>query len=459
MQLPERFVERLTAELGAVEAEALCHALDGVPPVSIRLNPAHGDAEALLRGLGAERRVGWSAQGWYLATRPSFTLDAAFHAGAYYVQEASSQFVERLLPSDIEGGRVLDVCAAPGGKTTLYASAVGRSGLVVANEIDRKRVQVLCDNVRKWGSGNVVVTCTDAAHLARLEGWFDVVAVDAPCSGEGMFRKDDGARGEWSEQHVYLCAERQDEILREAWQALRPGGRLIYSTCTFNREEDEGALERMTAWAEEELMAAPEVSLDPSWGVVAGQVGAFQTFHFYPHRAEGEGFFAAVACKAEDACVRMRCPKAKRSLLSPLDKPSQREVMRWVAEPEGMRFAMAGETCYGWFEEQAEAIRQLADLLPVVYSGVAMGQLFKGKLKPDQALAHFVGLRREVVPAAELHGEEALAYLRKQEVRVERFTEGLNLVLGEGRPIGFAKRIGTRVNNLYPNVLRILKNE
>lgn len=459
MQLPVRFVERITEQLGVEDASALCRALDGESPVSVRLNPSCEQADLLLEQLQATRRVGWCADGWYLQSRPSFTLDPAFHAGAYYVQEASSQFVSHLLPAEMTGRRVLDLCAAPGGKTTLYASRVGRTGLVVANEIDRKRVQVLADNVRKWGMGNVVVTCTDAARLSTIEGWFDVVAVDAPCSGEGMFRKDDGARGEWSEQNVRLCAARQDEILEAAWHALRDGGTLIYSTCTFNREEDEGTLERLLEQIGEEVTEAPEVAVEASWGVVAGRVGAFQTFRFFPHRAEGEGFFAAVARKASAGGGRNRLPRGKRSVIAPLDKQAQREVMRWVQEPDEMRFGLAGETCYGWFAEQAEAVKQLSELLPVVYSGVAVGQLFKGKLKPDDALAHFVALKCEAVAEATLTREEALCYLRKQDVAVDRFTEGLNLVRCDGRALGFAKRIGNRVNNMYPNVLRILKNE
>lgn len=459
MQLPERFVARMTAELGDREAAELCAALDTESPTSIRLNPHATAVEPLLERLGADRAVPWSERGRYLRERPLFTFDPAFHSGAYYVQEASSQFVERLLPEEVAGMRLLDLCAAPGGKTTLYASKVGSAGLVVANEIDHKRVKVLADNVRKWGTGNVVVTCTDAAHLAQLEGWFDVVAVDAPCSGEGMFRKDDAARGEWSEQNVRLCAARQDEILTEAWRSLRAGGTLIYSTCTFNREEDEGSLERFMADFGEELIEAPEVEIPDAWGIIAGRVGAFQTFRFLPHRAVGEGFFAAVARKSEEAGGRSRLPKSKRAVISAVDKPAQRELERWVESPDGMRFGLAGENCYGWFKEQADAVKQLSELLPVVYSGVAMGQLFKGRLKPDQALAHFVGLNRTAVPAAELSQEESLAYLRKQDVAAERFADGVNLVCCEGRPLGFAKRIGTRVNNLYPNALRILKNE
>lgn len=454
MQLPPRFVERIREQLGAEEAERLCDALEGEQPTSVRLHPLRG----VLSGWSEAEPIPWSEAGRYLAARPSFTLDPAFHGGAYYVQEASSQFVGRLLPADCTGMRILDLCAAPGGKTTLYASRVGAAGLVVANEIDRKRVQVLADNVRKWGLGNVAVTCGDAAMAARMEGWYDVVAVDAPCSGEGMFRKDDEARGEWSEQHVRLCAERQDTILEDAWRALRAGGTLIYSTCTFNREEDEGALERFLEQFSEEVEAADEVAVEPAWGIVTGRVGAFQTFRFMPHRAKGEGFFAAVARKSEEA-AKGRLPKAKRSVIGAVDKVGATELKRWLQAPDRMQLGMAGETCYVWYKEQAEAVKRLSEQVSVIYSGVAMGQLFKGKLKPDQALAHFVGLNREAVSVAALSREEAICYLRRQEVAVERFSEGMNLVVCEELPLGFAKRIGARVNNLYPNVLRILKND
>ena len=270
MMLPAKFAERVLRDLGDSEGAALCAALDTEPPVSVRLNPAKcggpenggaGREEDADKAAGrsdgvqpavladADGRVPWCGDGYYLAARPQFTFDSDFHAGAYYVQEAASQFVGHLLQGvEVAGRRILDLCAAPGGKTTLYASLAGPDGLVVANEIDRRRAQVLADNVRKWGTGNVAVTTCEARQLGGFEAWFDVVAVDAPCSGEGMFRKDRDARGEWSEGNVKLCAATQDELLREAWRALKPGGVLIYSTCTFNRDEDEGALERMLGW-------------------------------------------------------------------------------------------------------------------------------------------------------------------------------------------------------------------
>lgn len=469
MELPRTFVERVLRDLGTTEGEALCRALDGEACVSIRVNPVKAEGlrgeqparvSEVLPMLTAAGRVPWCADGFLLAGRPSFTFDSDFHAGAYYVQEAASQFVGCLLQGvPTSGARILDLCAAPGGKTTLYASLVGRGGLVVANEIDRRRASVLADNVRKWGTGNVVVTTCEPHAVCDCEAWFDVVAVDAPCSGEGMFRKDPAARGEWSENNVRQCAARQDDILREAWRALRPGGTLIYSTCTFNRDEDEGSLERMLAWAGDEVAAPYPVDVDPAWGIVEGEVGPFRTFRFFPHRTVGEGFFAAVARKAPDAPGRQRLPKGRRSMVAPADRASAGELRRWVREPDRMVFGTVAGTGYAWYGEQAEAVKTLSEALPVICSGVALGQLFKGRLKPDPALAFFDGLERGAVPVAGLDDEQALRYLRRQEVAAGALAEGVNLVTARGRALGFAKRIGARVNNMYPNSLRILRQE
>ena len=469
MELPRTFVERVLCDLGTTEGEALCRALDGEACVSIRVNPAKAEGlrgeqparvSEVLPMLTAAGRVPWCADGFLLAGRPSFTFDSDFHAGAYYVQEAASQFVGCLLQEvPTSGARILDLCAAPGGKTTLYASLVGRGGLVVANEIDRRRASVLADNVRKWGTGNVVVTTCEPHAVCDCEARFDVVAVDAPCSGEGMFRKDPAARGEWSENNVRQCAARQDDILREAWRALRPGGTLIYSTCTFNRDEDEGSLERMLAWAGDEVAAPYPVDVDPAWGIVEGEVGPFRTFRFFPHRTVGEGFFAAVARKAPDAPGRQRLPKGRRSMVAPADRASAGELRRWVREPDRMVFGTVAGTGYAWYGEQAEAVKTLSEALPVICSGVALGQLFKGRLKPDPALAFFDGLERGAVPVAGLDDEQALRYLRRQEVAAGALAEGVNLVTARGRALGFAKRIGARVNNMYPNSLRILRQE
>lgn len=456
MQLPEAFIERMRSELGVEEAERLCEALATEPSTAVRLNP-----HKMSTPPWAADAVPWSEWGYTLRERPSFTLDPAFHAGAYYVQEASSQFagyiMKQAVGGECDGLRVLDVCAAPGGKSTHYASLVGERGLVVANEINRSRAAVLADNARKWGLGNMVVTCNDSAHLADFEQWFDVVAVDAPCSGEGMFRKLDEAREQWSEANVRMCAERQWEIVQNAFEALRPGGVLIYSTCTFNREEDEYLVQRMCQEWGDQLEAVTDVVLSEEWGVVAAREGVFQTFRFFPHRVKGEGMFMAVARKGGIPSSRRRAPKARREVITAVDKRSTQELSRWVVSPEQMRFFMAGEMIYACREEHFDEIKALSSRLAVIYSGVAVGQIFKNKLKPDGALAFYVRLNRDAVAASELSHEEALQFLRKQDMDATPFAEGVNMVLYEGHPLGFVKRVGARVNNMYPNSLRILK--
>ena len=448
--LPERFVETMRETLGA-DAERLFVALDTEPVVSIRLNPAKPaecfDGEA----------VGWCKWGKYLAERPQFTLDPLLHGGAYYVQEASSQFVAHLLANhDMEGKRVLDMCAAPGGKTTIYSTLVGRKGLVVANDISHSRAMALADNVQRWGMGNVVVTCNEPAHIGAFTHWFDVVAVDAPCSGEGMFRKMDEARSEWTASSPDVCAERQREILAEAWRVLRPGGTLIYSTCTFNPTEDEGVVEWPMSEYGEELESADRVETSEDWGVVRSDIGAFQCFHFYPHKARGEGFFAAIARKC-DGAIRRSMPKARRKLFSQCAKADVKELSRWVDDASEHSFMMVGEDIYAYNSAVADAVVTLSENLSVVYSGVAMGRIFKQKLKPEHSLALYVGLNRDAVPVVDVSLEDALDYLRRNDIAAAQFEDGINVVGYKGVPIGFVKRIGARCNNMYPKDLRIVK--
>lgn len=458
MRLPEQFISRMQRELGVAEAEALCAALETEPSTSVRLNPAKMAEQKWGGG-----RVAWSDYGYLLGERPAFTLDPDFHAGAYYVQEASSQFAGYIVSMAVggaeacKGQRVLDMCAAPGGKSTHYATLVGERGLVVANEINRSRAAVLADNARKWGLGNMVVTCNDSARVADFEEWFDVVAVDAPCSGEGMFRKSDEACEQWSEANVAMCAERQWEILQNAFRSLKPGGVLLYSTCTFNRTEDEDVVGRACEEFGDELLAVDDIPIEDDWGVVTGREGVFQTFRFFPHRLTGEGMFMAVACKAGLATSRRRMPKARRKVMEAVDKRTAQELSRWVKESEQMRFFAAGDTLYGCRKEHYDEVEALAGTLAVIYSGVAMGQVFKGKLKPDGALALYAGVNHDAVACCEVDEQEALKFLRKQDMDAAQFSEGVNMVLYGGRPLGFVKRVGARVNNMYPNSLRILK--
>ncbi len=450
--LPIAFKERMTKQLGAEEAERLFSALDSASPVAVRLNPAKcGEVGVWSDG----EAIAWSKNGRKLKERPSFTLDTAFHAGAYYVQEAASQFIDHIVShEDLQGKRVLDMCSAPGGKTTIYSTAVGRDGLVVANEYVRQRANILADNVRKWGMGNVLVTNNAPEHIAQFEGWFDLVAVDAPCSGEGMFRKEAVAREDWSEDAVKMCAARQLSIVREAWQSLKDGGLFIYSTCTFNEDEDEGLLRAFMEEVGDVFVPSQRVEVDDSWGVVRGEVGPFQTFRFFPHKTDSEGLFVAVARKAEP--TPQRTPKARKRVMQEVDKASRKELSRWLMDAENHTFALVADTIYAYNAEQFKAVQALSESLTAIYSGVAMGQIFKGKLKPDWALSQYVGVERKATAVVELDEATALDYLRKKDIAVGDMAEGMNLVTHQGRALGYAKKIGARCNNLYPNSLKIM---
>ena len=450
--LPIAFTERMRKQLGAEEAGSLFAALDSVSPVAVRLNPAKCGEEGVWSNGEA---IAWSKNGRKLKERPSFTLDTAFHAGAYYVQEAASQFIDYIIShEELQGKRVLDMCSAPGGKTTIYSIAVGAEGLVVANEYVRSRANVLADNVRKWGVGNVLVTNNAPEHIAQFEGWFDMVAVDAPCSGEGMFRKEEVAREDWSEEAVKMCAARQLSIVREAWQSLRDGGLFIYSTCTFNEDEDEGLLRAFIEATGDVFEPSQSVEIDDAWGIVKGEVGAFQTFRFFPHKTDSEGLFVAIARKAEP--TTQRTPKARKRVMQEVDKNSRKELAKWLQHPDNYTFAMVADTIYAYPSVQFKAVQALSEGLTAIYSGVAMGQIFKGKLKPDWALSQYIGFERTAVAVEEVDEERALDYLRKRDIAVGDMAEGINLITHKGRALGFAKRVGTRCNNLYPNSLKIM---
>jgi len=438
-------------QMGA-EAERLVGALtaEGAEPVSVRLNPDKPYTAP------EGKAVDWCASGRYLPSRPSFTLDPHFQAGAYYVQEASSMFVGELLmqvAGPIEQGlRLLDMCAAPGGKATLYSSVIGGKGIVVANEVIRQRAAVLADNVQRWGLGNTVVCSDDPSHFAALGGWFDAVAVDAPCSGEGMFRKNPEARAEWSLENVKLCAARQKRILADAWAALKEGGVLIYSTCTFNRAENEDNME----WLSEQFdCIRTDIEIPAEWNIVRTRAGEAECFRFFPHLTRGEGLFAAVVRKGGSS-ARAKTPRPRRKPFGEPDRNTLKEASRWVTKDTLLK--TVGDTLYAYPEMLWEDQRAVCEQMTAIYSGTRMGQVFGRTLKPDHALALSVLLDRSAAPEAGLTVEEALRYLRRQELSsVGQLAEGINLLLFEEQPIGWTKRIGQRTNNLMPKELRILQ--
>jgi 16S rRNA C967 or C1407 C5-methylase (RsmB/RsmF family) len=298
LSIPQALISSLRGVPGFEESSFLAVHHQGPLVTSVRLNPAKvwdetEDEKELFAQDIAMSAVPWSSTGYYLSSRPSFITDPSWHAGLYYVQEASSMFVEQAYlqhAGEVHAPVVLDACAAPGGKSTHLQSLIGPEGLLVSNEVIRNRVGILAENMQRWGGENVVVTSADPANFHRLPGFFDVVLVDAPCSGSGLFRRDPEAIREWSPSLVELCNARQQRILSDLWPTLKEGGLLIYATCSYSLAEDEDILDWLMTNFEVETL---KINLDPVWGVVdvrSGQTGAYG-YRFYPNLVEGEGLF------------------------------------------------------------------------------------------------------------------------------------------------------------------------
>src|ERR1700744_6160209 len=286
---PPNFLGSLAGELGFDEQNFTKAHQNTDAPTSIRINPFK---KAAIKNDG---QVPWCADGYYLDTRPSFTFDPLFHAGCYYVQEASSMFIGHILnviKPDGEPVKILDLCAAPGGKSTLLNSAMQPDDLLVANEIIKTRVPILSDNLTRWGTANTIVTNNDPKDFTRLKGFFDIILVDAPCSGSGMFRKDPAAMNEWSEANVTLCHQRQERILADIYPCLKEDGHLIYSTCSYSHQENEDILDWLCTELELESLQIP---INKDWGIVETQSSNANAwgYRFYPGKVKGEGLFAA----------------------------------------------------------------------------------------------------------------------------------------------------------------------
>ena len=450
MALPIDFISRTKALLG--ENYPLFEAaLQTPPPVSLRINQAKGTS---IPQVGTP--VAWCSSGYYLPERLTFTFDPLFHAGAYYVQEASSMFLEQAIRSQVnQPVRCLDLCAAPGGKSTLLASCLPQGSLLVSNEVIRSRSYVLAENIAKWGNPNCVVLNNDPETIGQtLPYFFDVIVADVPCSGEGMFRKDTDSTGEWSVEHVELCAARSRRIIHDVWEALKPGGLLIYSTCTYNLEEDEENIHYFV----DELGAEPvTIPIDEAWQITGALRHDNPVYRFLPHRTRGEGFFlAALRKKGEPASESHSKAKRKKEKGKPAPAiPAQAKML--LNEPDSYHFAWQNSTLVALPVAHKEVFQQLTDnALKPLLMGIRIGEQ-KGKdLIPSEELALSTALRKEAFPTVELTWEEAISYLRKEAVCLPAETpRGNVLVCYAGYPLGFVKHLGNRSNNLYPAEWRI----
>ena len=397
--------------------------------------------------------IPWCPSGQYLPTRPSFTLDPTFHAGAYYVQEASSMFLWHVLKDCVGTDtkkKVLDLCAAPGGKSTLLASYF-TDGLMVANEVIKLRAAILVENITKWGSDHVIVTNNDPSHFQSLPGFFDVMVIDAPCSGSGLFRKDPNAINEWSDDNVQLCSQRQQRILVDILPALNEDGILIYSTCSYSMEEDEAIAD----WLVSEMnMESRRLNIDRTWGIVetnSPDTNAFG-YRFYPDRIKGEGFFIAAFQKKTGVDIA----RLKELRLPMPSKQELQLIHSFIPIPEAFILFKQGESIRGIKQEWLANLQVLAQCLYIKKAGIEIGTI-KGKdVIPGHELA-LSSLGRAAFTPIELTLEQALQYLRRKELLIGDAPKGWNLVGYGGLPLGWVKVLPNRINNYYPAEWRILK--
>ncbi|MEO7984259.1 MAG: Fmu (Sun) domain protein, partial [Bacteroidota bacterium] len=392
--------------------------------------------------------------GYYLASRPSFTFDPVFHAGSYYVQEASSMFPEQALKQTVDLAKplkVLDLCAAPGGKSTHIQSLLAEKSLLVSNEVIRSRANILRDNIIKWGCENVVVTNNDPKDFSRLENYFDVIVVDAPCSGSGLFRRDPSAIDEWSENNVQLCAQRQQRIIADIWPSLKQGGILIYSTCSYSKEEDEEILD----WIIGQLPTVNcRLSLKDDWKITeAVSTKGNYGYRFWPDKIKGEGFFLACLQKQEG---KMNAPIKIKNKPEFLHTKETGLVTKWTRK-DRLDFIKHIHTVYAWPEHHVNDFSFLLEQLRVIYSGILTGELMRDKLVPEHALAMSNRIADSIL-RTDLHYDQAIQYLQRRDLKMETTGKGWQLVTYQQHPLGWINALPNRINNYYPKELRILKD-
>lgn len=421
MNLPKEF-ETYTRKLFGEERYALfLKGLDQDSPTSIRLNTFklkenEGISETLI-----PQQIPWCKEGYYLNERPNFTFDPLLHAGIYYVQEASSMFLSHVLRQLIKHPvTMLDLCAAPGGKTTCARTAIPDGSLLFSNEPIGKRAQILAENIQKFGHPDIVVTNNYPRDYKKTKLVFDVIVADVPCSGEGMFRKDAQAIEEWSLQNVEKCCQLQRSIITDIWDNLRPGGILVYSTCTFNAHENEENIAWILNHYDAELI---EIPVEKEWNITSSVIGnplndgrIFPVYRFIPGLTKGEGLFMAIIRKAGD----------NENLNNPNDIRSDKIV--------------------------AEANKKLKVLVHGVKKNIEKGK----NIIPDHSLALSIVGNKGKFPAIEIDYSTSISYLRHEAIVLPPDSpKGIVTLQYRGVPIGFAKNLGSRANNLYPQEWRI----
>ena len=434
MNLPIDFIDA-TKELLGEEWDCFYHALKDFSPTSIRYNNKVEEFEQ------NQEKVAWCEKGFYLSKRPSFTFDPLFHAGVYYVQEASSMFLEQAVKQFVKTPVVaLDLCAAPGGKSTHLIDLLPKNSILISNEINRQRAFVLSENIQKWGNKNCIVTNNSPADFERYQGMFDFILVDAPCSGEGMFRKDPNSITEWSLKNVENCVSRQRDILSKIWGTLKEEGILVYSTCTYNRHENEENVQWLKDTFSAEVLT---IKCDSQWNVTQNEYGC----RFLPHRTKGEGFFVSVLQKkTSENPVKLK----------PLNyyKIKNIELLNCLKNSDSFSLLSHQDILYAVPQAMESLVQNLLKNNIVLHAGVVLAQQ-KGKdFSPQTGLALSKSVDLSKVNSCNVDKETAVRFLQKENILINS-SEGFVLISYQNVPLGWIKNLGNRCNNLYPKEWRI----
>lgn len=446
--LPEAFRKNILS-LFPEEAGYFFDAMSNPAITSIRVNA--GKPSTAFEG---EEQVEWCSSGRYLPQRPSFIEDPLFHAGAYYVQESSSMFLhyllQHILPKD-ESLVALDLCASPGGKSTLMLDALPKGSLLVSNEIIKGRVPALQENIMRWGNPHSVISNNDPKLFKKLGPVFDLILVDAPCSGEGLWRRDPEAMDEWSEAAVSLCAGRQERIIADVLPSLKPGGVLIYSTCTFNEEENEAMVSHLVQTEGLELMPLDVPNLPMVKSLMPG------TFRFLPHKVKGEGLFMAALHKPGEMAGKVNHPR--RTSLNFAPKKMLPLLQSFTQERFELDYFMENDFVFAFPKKHIPIYEVLRATLYIRHAGICMGKMDKaGQLIPDHSLALSICLNNQL-PSIELTKEEALLYMKKGNLVLNQVVDSAwYLASYKGLKLGWMKVLPNRINNYFPAEYRILKD-
>lgn len=445
--LPKEFEKRMQAQLGS-DYENFSNALCSTSVRSLRLHPLKGNSY-IPHSLSP---VPWYEYGYWTPSDRVFTWDPLLHAGVYYVQEASSMFLAQLLRpvmNELTDGVVLDLCAAPGGKSTLLADLLEDRHLLISNEVIRSRAPILDENLQKWGYRNSVVISLDPEEIGTLlTHQVDLLVIDAPCSGEGLFRKDPKAREEWSVANGELCAARQKRIIADAWDSLKPGGYMVYSTCTFNPDENE----QVVQWMIDTYQVEPiSFAVEARDGIQVNTVQNISTYQFLPHLVNGEGFFTCIVRKPDgDLQHRSYRRKAKDNKLN---LPPVSDLYKEWMQQHDLIFKVNGEQVT-LIEERWDFIVSILENTKMLRAGIPFGSPKGKEWIPSHGFALSMYLPLHAFPEYEVDYEQAIKFLKREDIPPTE-TLGWNLITYQNNPLGFIKSMGNRVNNYYPMEWRI----